>query len=95
MPRLSRRKLGDEIVGGLGHREPGGDVERIDRRADADSARRRKGDIRKNTLQPACLLQDERGRSRLGAMMTQASPIASICPDSSIPNTALSPSRHR
>jgi hypothetical protein len=22
LPRLSRRKLGDEIVGGLGHREP-------------------------------------------------------------------------
>jgi hypothetical protein len=90
--RLSRRKLGNGVVGRLGHREAGVDVERIDRRADADPARRRNCDVGKNALQSAAFRRI-RGRSRLGPMMTEASPIASICPASSIPKTALSPSR--
>jgi hypothetical protein len=58
--RLSRRKLRYEIIGGLGHRQGAVDVERIYRRKDGDLPRRRKSDIRKNTLKAPGLLQDER-----------------------------------
>jgi len=88
----ARRERRDEIVRDFCHAGRGAKVELAD--GNKDVACRCEGDIRKNALEPARLLQDERPIA-FGIMTTQPKPMTSIGPDSSIPKTALSPSRQR